>query len=322
MSLYDDLPAPATNEESKPIVANTKPENGWTPRFLQPVIRRPPVNKVKPTRSVGSVLTSSTAVVAKSEPSVTTSTPTPNSTLTTSTPLFKPLTIASKVRQPVENTSVNTVGTWSQSEYHQKKNFKKRFGNSWEDEYDPQVPNDYEKWKLERKKPRQASVGSSEEERENNELNEKSSVHHYTPPKPSPANVNLKLSGEEAYLQRAKLSQNPPVITPQQEEHSQGSGEQFAKKMLKQYGWSEGQGLGKYAQGINTPLTVERVAPGFGIILNTATNQVADPVPIPVPELKPESELERPSTVVLLTNMVDTLSFISFILTLILTSPP
>ncbi|ORX77357.1 splicing factor [Basidiobolus meristosporus CBS 931.73] len=279
MSLYDDLPAPATNEENETTVISTKPESvGWKPRSLQPILRRPQPNKAKVSRST-------TGPVSTKE-------------ATTIHPLFKPLVQS----QPAETTPASAAGTWSQLEYGQKKPPRKRGGPSWDDEYEPHFPNDYDHWKAERRRQREERELSEEMVVEPYESSSSAPVTEHIPPAPNP-NLNLNLTGEEAYLQRAKLSQAAAAATttttvtpPKREEEPQGSGEKFAYKMLKQYGWTEGQGLGKNGQGINAPLSVERTGLGFGVIVNTATNQATEP--------KPATESERASTVVLLTNMV------------------
>ena len=39
----------------------------------------------------------------------------------------------------------------------------------------------------------------------------------------------------------------------------------FAEKMLKKFGWKEGQGLGKYNQGIINPVDVKQRVQGSGL---------------------------------------------------------
>ncbi|CAG8767554.1 4061_t:CDS:2, partial [Racocetra fulgida] len=183
---------------------------------------------------------------------------------------------------------------------------------SLEDDYDPTRPNDYEEYKEYEKRRKEAAYheehsrrrSMSPEPRQRSPPPVETSVQETPRPRTPPAKIDLDITGEEAFLRRARLSNrvNETVQKSPEPKATSGpsSGEDFAHRILAKYGWQEGQG--KDEQGINEPLKVQKTDYRSGIIVNTSTN---------IPEAKSTaksdtapSNVEIPSRVILLTNMV------------------
>ena len=52
------------------------------------------------------------------------------------------------------------------------------------------------------------------------------------------------------------------------ESQEPGSKDDFGLRMMRKYGWKEGQGLGREAQGISVPLMAKRTSERAGVIIN------------------------------------------------------
>lgn len=105
----------------------------------------------------------------------------------------------------------------------------------------------------------------------------------------------LRLSGEEAFLARARLSRGgssstapaaapstsgfaPPGIqgfggigfggSGPQDDYGAPKGMTLAQKMLEKMGWKEGDGLGRNRQGISTPLVMQKTDKHTAVIVN------------------------------------------------------
>ncbi|CAG8494967.1 16006_t:CDS:10 [Rhizophagus irregularis] len=177
---------------------------------------------------------------------------------------------------------------------------KKQAQLSLEDDYDPTRPNDYEDYKEMEKRRRDDEIYRRQEERKRQrsmspERDRRSPRRYFPPPllyedsppseaentppvshtppvaRSPPAKIDLDMTGEEAFLRRARLSNRTIEETsksPEQKSTSGGSGEDFAHRMMAKYGWQEGQGLGKNEQGISEPLSVQKTDIRSGIIVN------------------------------------------------------
>mmetsp|Transcript_1976 Transcript_1976/g.5462 ORF Transcript_1976/g.5462 Transcript_1976/m.5462 type:complete len:434 (-) Transcript_1976:16-1317(-) len=154
------------------------------------------------------------------------------------------------------------------------------------DEYDPARPNDYEKYieeraKKEAERHRERELAREEEERKRElaawrqarEDDEGDGPDPYRPPSPPRAQVNLKLSGEEAFLRRAQMSGGrgrgvpPPESLGKRPEPEGGAAGNPALKMMAKMGWSGG-GLGKDEQGITTAIVPGKATPSSVILLS------------------------------------------------------
>ncbi|CAB4442080.1 unnamed protein product [Rhizophagus irregularis] len=212
---------------------------------------------------------------------------------------------------------------------------KKQAQLSLEDDYDPTRPNDYEDYKEMEKRRRDDEIYRRQEERKRQrsmspERDRRSPRRYFPPPllyedsppseaentppvshtppvaRSPPAKIDLDMTGEEAFLRRARLSNRTIEETsksPEQKSTSGGSGEDFAHRMMAKYGWQEGQGLGKNEQGISEPLSVQKTDIRSGIIVNNNPPTKSDSKENEIAANNlPNTEL--PSKVILLTNMV------------------
>ncbi|CAG8574269.1 2079_t:CDS:2 [Ambispora gerdemannii] len=203
---------------------------------------------------------------------------------------------------------------------------------SLEDDYDPTKPNDYEEYKELEKRRREEEALSQAEKRFRSpsyDGEKRASPRYFPPPSlyssessPSsktsdlvedtvierqpPAHIDLDISGEEAFLRRARLSNHNnvvsrDVISPRKSpEHRSTSGlgsEDFAHRMLAKYGWQEGQGLGKSEQGISEPLMVQKTDYRSGKTEGMNISNIGN-------YSKNYQTKEELSRVILLTNMV------------------
>ncbi|CAG8579630.1 12471_t:CDS:10 [Cetraspora pellucida] len=282
MSLYGDLPPPthstpsADKEETQQSALETQSTNskssksalpvGWTPGTLRfmPTIQRKPVIQAKP----------------KLIPKASVTSPNPPSVSTSST----------QNNAPTSNLN-------SGKKQGKGVNKRQQAPLTLEDDYDPTRPNDYEEYK-EYEKRRKEAVYHEEHSRRRSmspEPRQRSPPLVETPvqeaprPRTPPAKIDLDITGEEAFLRRARLSNRVSETTQKSPEpkvtSGPSSGEDFAHRILAKYGWQEG--LGKDEQGINEPLKVQKTDYRSGIIVNTSTN---------IPEAKSTAKIDSASS--------------------------
>ncbi|CAO3587295.1 unnamed protein product [Absidia cylindrospora] len=125
-----------------------------------------------------------------------------------------------------------------------------------------------------------SSSSSTQQQRHENGHLSKTYRPFRIPHRPSPSNGNnntyITESGNDAYNRRAMLSQQPSTRSMELDTHqttstASGLGENMAWKMMNKYGWQEGQGLGRDANGIREALQVQARGDGSGVILPQKT---------------------------------------------------
>eukprot|EP00240_Pyramimonas_obovata_P004942 CAMPEP_0118927142 /NCGR_PEP_ID=MMETSP1169-20130426/4680_1 /TAXON_ID=36882 /ORGANISM="Pyramimonas obovata, Strain CCMP722" /LENGTH=390 /DNA_ID=CAMNT_0006868847 /DNA_START=315 /DNA_END=1488 /DNA_ORIENTATION=- len=177
-------------------------------------------------------------------------------------------------------------------------------------EYDPSRPNDYEEYrremaKIKREKEIEEERMRRQKEREEEREREREAAQRA--PVPQSRASALNVSGEEAFLRRARLSgRGPPaggtadmrsdemsnrrdrdyeMQEPETETTGLGAtpglgasagggggGMSVAQKMMQKMGWSAGKGLGKDNQGMATPLMAKKTDGRSAVIVNASDN--------------------------------------------------
>lgn len=192
--------------------------------------------------------------------------------------------------------------------------------NEWDeflltDEYNPAIPNEYEKIVKERR-----------------ERNKKDDRKRHRSPSPRKSSFNRRQSDEDDFrpsLSSSSSSRAGTAIAPPKslQESStiidipnisaQYGASAVAAKIMAKYGFKDGQGLGKQEQGISTALQVEKTSKRGGRIINEKeVKEMVAPVPVQQPE-PPATQsavqnseqtitemMKNPSKVILLRNMV------------------
>ncbi|CAG8551436.1 10397_t:CDS:2, partial [Scutellospora calospora] len=311
----------------------------------KPVIQaKPKLNKVSVTSpaNLPAVSTSPNQNVAStSSLNSVNSTPPPNTVTTDNVPIATPgSTSISSPKQFSTSDDVNDYKSHLNNQRNQRSTFekgkkqgkgtKRQAPLSLEDDYDPTRPNDYEEFKEYEKRRKEMAYYEEHSRRRSMSPEEKQRspprsfpppplLYSETPssivdtpmqeaprPRSPPVKIDLDITGEEAFLRRARLSNrvNETVQKSPEPKTTSGSGpsDDFAHRILAKYGWQEGQGLGKDEQGINEPLKVQKTDYRSGIIVNTSTNTPEAKSQVKSEIISPNFEI--PSRVILLTNMV------------------
>ncbi|CEO95594.1 hypothetical protein PBRA_004321 [Plasmodiophora brassicae] len=138
-------------------------------------------------------------------------------------------------------------------------------------EYDPSVPNEYLQICRERRAER-------ERQQQEREFKERQRAAALQPPEP-PAitEADLKISGEDAYVRRMRMSgmaaapprpERSPSPSPPPQPSSQPIAKQsVAERLMAKMGWSAGQGLGAQNQGIPQALMATKCVNGHVVVV-------------------------------------------------------
>ncbi|XP_038988511.1 DNA-damage-repair/toleration protein DRT111, chloroplastic-like isoform X1 [Phoenix dactylifera] len=191
------------------------------------------------------------------------------------------------------------------------------------EEYDPARPNDYEEYRMEKKRQAMEAEMKRELERRRREEEEREREREQREQEAAEReerdyqsrSSSLNISGEEAWKRRAAMSgmggvgPRSPSPPPNGEGFSigksrsaglgVGAGGQMtaAQRMMAKMGWKKGQGLGKQEQGITTPLIAKKTDRRAGVIVN-ASETKGDK------KLKSANFTSPPTRVLLLQNLV------------------
>jgi splicing factor 45 len=145
------------------------------------------------------------------------------------------------------------------------------------DEYDPLRPNEYEEVLRMRERRKKEAEAEAERHRQLKEMEEMAAAQEAKALQEASQVKReeiLDLSGEEAFLRRARLSgRNTTEQASTQDKDgaslpSESKGMSLAQKMLRKMGWKEGEGLGKDGQGMTTPLMAQKTDKNAGVIVN------------------------------------------------------
>ncbi|KAK9840158.1 hypothetical protein WJX74_004307 [Apatococcus lobatus] len=197
------------------------------------------------------------------------------------------------------------------------------FSGNVVEEYDPAHPNDYEEICRQREaKRKEVEIEAARQEalrRAELQLQQESDAGAQLAAQDDPAipaarDVDLNVSGEEAFLRRGRANRfaggsngGPAGSVAAAAAAVLEQGLTPAQRMMQKMGWKEGQGLGKLGQGMATPLVATKTDKRSGIIANAAAIQRqmdAEGQPPPEKRLKGATFTGIPSRVIVLRNMV------------------
>jgi len=117
--------------------------------------------------------------------------------------------------------------------------------------------------------------------------------------------ASLRISGDEAYLMRAKKTMRPPSprdTEPDKERLAPGATKDAAARMMAAMGWQRGQGLGRDAQGIVQPLQAGVSKGRVGVGSGSYEEEDVGPSP-PTAQQFTGRRVSASSRVIVLTNM-------------------
>jgi len=197
-----------------------------------------------------------------------------------------------------------------------------------EEEYDPARPNEYDRYldeRMRRFKEEREEEMYREREQDRDKDRDRDRDRNFSAPSESAPNLDLNITGDEAFNRRARLSarthSSPPRVPPSPvsvdddmdgEEMSSPVAapatisalgppkENVVARMMAKMGWKEGSGLGKEEQGMTTALMHKKTDRNTGIIVNAPPVSTNRPARAPV-RFPPSSEQSK---VLLLKNAV------------------
>ncbi|KAF8822269.1 G-patch domain-containing protein [Cardiosporidium cionae] len=199
------------------------------------------------------------------------------------------------------------------------------------DEYDPSKPHEYDKIVRERLQRKQQEEVERRQQQQLEDEQKECQKREKELLSTSSSKLNLRVSGEEAFLRRGQLSSSrrsapmssgthneissispstnnfssaaePPLLQPSHGD----SKKSVAARMMEKMGWKHGEGLGREKQGMTGILIARKTDKRTGVIVQGTFPQKNDGAPTDSnPPVIQATQFNRPPTrVVLLNNLV------------------
>lgn len=212
--------------------------------------------------------------------------------------IIKPRIIQHQPIAPVIATTPSTINEWEEF-------------LSIEDEYNPAIPNEYEKIAKERRE-RNKKEDSRKRHRSPSPSTRKSgfggrAAHSSDEEegfRPSMGNR----AGGTAIAPPKSLQESSTIVDAKIPNINSYGASAVAAKIMAKYGFKDGQGLGKQEQGISMALQVEKTSKRGGRIIHekeiALPSAESQPMSSPAPEQSITEMMKAPSKVIMLRNMV------------------
>lgn len=212
--------------------------------------------------------------------------------------VIKPRIIQHQAIAPI--TSTTTLNEWEEF-------------LSIEDEYNPAIPNEYEKIVKERRERNKKEDNRKRHRSPSPTFNRKSGFGGRQPSSDDEENFRPAMASNRmgtAIAPPKSLQESSPIVDARIPNINSYGASAVAAKIMAKYGFKDGQGLGKQEQGISMALQVEKTSKRGGRIIHE--KEIAVPTPVIEPQALPAAPPEQsitemmkaPSKVIMLRNMV------------------
>lgn len=212
--------------------------------------------------------------------------------------VIKPRIIQHQAIAPI--TSTTTLNEWEEF-------------LSIEDEYNPAIPNEYEKIVKERRERNKKEDNRKRHRSPSPTFNRKSGFGGRQPSSDDEENFRPAMASNRmgtAIAPPKSLQESSPIVDARIPNINSYGASAVAAKIMAKYGFKDGQGLGKQEQGISMALQVEKTSKRGGRIIHE--KEIAVPTPVVEPQALPAAPPEQsitemmkaPSKVIMLRNMV------------------